>query len=100
MVKRYDRLHPFYPWSDLTNKNTPTPDLFFYEEVRCESDEYKSEDFLKMCGRNVFNQSGSNLCANDPPHTKEDADFIVDICELIVRNQGRYWAKRPFMDGH
>ena len=64
--------------------------LFFYEEVCCESDKYKGEDFLKMCSRDMFDQSGSNLSANDTPDTKEEADFIVDICELIVRNQGRY----------
>ena len=64
--------------------------LFFYEEVCCESDKYKGEDFLKMCSSNMFDQSGPNLCANDPPHTEEEADFIVDICEFIVRDQGGY----------
>lgn len=62
--------------------------LFFYEEVHCESDKYKSKDFLKMCSRHMFNQSCSKLCANDPPYAKEETDFIVDICELIVCNRG------------
>ena len=76
MAKRYVGLDPFV--------------LFFYEEVDCESDKNKSEDFLKMCSSNMFDQSGSNLCTNDPSHTEEEADFVVDICELIVRDQGRY----------
>ena len=63
--------------------------LFFQKKVRRKPNKNHREDLFEMRCGNMLDQTGADLGTNNAPDAQQQADFIINIGQLLVGDQGR-----------